>query len=358
MTSASRSLARSRFRSRSRARRFVPVFALTAAAALVLAGCSGASGDPATTGSGSGDGASKGAAADPRAPEQTDVAVGGIRAPGLAPLSLAQSAGIAADYGLEWTPSWVDNSGIAVTSVLSGDLVAANSSYFGVIDAALQGLDIVVVTEGWASAPGTGSLETMPDSGIESVEDLIGKTVAVVSLNSSHAIKLKDQLLKADLDPDDVNWVELPYGEVATALEQGTVDASSAVGAALAAAKNDLGTVTVFDYGSGEYEGMAESGYIMKRSFVEANPNTTAAIQCTLAESAQLALDDEETYLGELTAVFGMTPEAAKADVPPAFISGSRADALQKNADIYLNVGSIEGEFDMSSITIPMPENC
>jgi len=332
-------------------------FAVTAAAALLLAGCSGGGGSAEGNAGSGGDSDAK-ASVDPTAPEQSKASIVGIRGPGMAPVWVIGQEGVDTDYNIEIRPGWVDNSGVAVTSVVSGDAAAANSSYFGVIDAVNQGIDLVVVAEGWASSPGSASLETLPDSGITKIEDLIGKNVAVVSLNSSHAIKLKDQLLKAGLNPDDVNWVELPYGQVPAALEQRTVDASSAVGAVLAQVKNTLKSVTVFDYGGGEYEGMAESGYIMLRSFVEANPNTTAAIQCSVSKASKMVKDDRAFYDQFLTKEMGMAPEDASKINLEDFQHTIRPKALQQNADVALNVGTIDKPFDFASITIPMPDNC
>src|SRR5690625_4208160 len=152
--------------------------------------------------------------------EVSEVRISGIKAPGTVPLEYAADE-IAPGYGLTIEPVYVDNSGVAVTSVIGGDVVATNASFFGVIDAINQGLELVVIAEGWASTPNTGTLEALETSGITSLEDLAGKTVNVISLNSSHAIKLRSTMLEQGLDPDAVNWVELPYGEVAAALEQG-----------------------------------------------------------------------------------------------------------------------------------------
>ncbi len=293
---------------------------------------------------------------DPASPEITDVTLAGIRGPGTIPLQYAADA-YGQEYGLTITPSFVDNSGVAVTSVISGDAAAANTSYFGVIDAINQGLPLVLIAEGWASTPDTGSLEALPDSGIEGLEDLAGKTVNVISLNSSHAIKLRDAMLEADLDPDAVDWVELPYGEVAAALEQGTIDASSAVGPTLAAVRG-MGSVTVFDYGSGEYEGMAESGWVASREFVEKNPNTVAAIQCALFAAQGALVADRALFEEQFSAFLGAPAEVAANEVMLAYQTENRLEDIQRNADIYFDSGRLGEKFDFSSHVLPAPRTC
>ena len=295
-------------------------------------------------------------AVDPFAPEVTDVKLAGIKAPGLIPLHIAATE-TSAEYGLTIEPVWIDNSGIAITSVISGEVAAANASYFGAIDAINQGLEIVLIAEGWASTPGTGPLEALPSSGIETLADLEGKTVNVISLNSSHAIKLRDVMLSEGLDPEAVNWVELPYGEVAAALEQGTIDASSAVGPTLGAVKG-MGSVTVFDYGAEPFTGMAESGWWASKAFVDANPNTVAAIQCSIFGAQGALVADRALYDTAFQELLGAPEAVAKADIMLDFQTSNRLDQIQRNADLYLAADRITEEFDFSLHVLDAPDNC
>lgn len=332
----------------TRLRSRLALAATVTAAALTLAACGG---------SADGSAAELPDDVDPSSPEVQEITGLTFRAPIAAGFIQAEKGGAAADYGLALTTQWIESSATAVSQVVAGDVQVAQSSYFGVIDAARQGIEVVIVSESYASSPGVASLETLPDSGINELKDLIGKKVAVVSLNSSHAVKIKDSLLDEGLDPNDVEFVELPYGEVPAALQQGTVDASSAQGAVLAQVKDTLKTVTVFDYGEGKYEGMAESGWIMKKSFVEENPNTVAALQCALLKGTD-AVKDEATYQRVLTEDLELNEEAVAADVSPLFGAEIRKDPLQMNADMLFNIGSIDEEFEVASITIPTPTNC
>ncbi|WP_440707898.1 ABC transporter substrate-binding protein [Herbiconiux sp. YIM B11900] len=327
--------------------------ALALAFAASLAACSagGAGGS-----AGSGDPVAELTPGDPNAPETTEVKLTGIKGPGTIPLQYAADQ-TAADYGLTIEPYFVDNSGVAVTSVISGDAAAANTSYFGVIDAIKQGLDLVVIAEGWASTPGTGSLEALPSSGITDLADLEGKTVNVISLSSSHAIKLRNTMLQEGLDPDAVKWVELPYGEVAAALEQGTIDASSAVGPTLAAVRG-LGSVTVFDYGSGEYEGMAESGWVASRTFAEKNPNTVAAIQCSIFGAQGALAADRAEFEAQFSSFLGAPAAVAAAEVMLDYQSENRLEDIQRNADVYFASGRLTEEFDLAAHVLPAPESC
>lgn len=333
-------------------RRATALGAMAVSALLAVAGCTGES---STTGSTTTTGSED---RDPYAPETTDITGASFRAGGSAALIEAELGGYASEYGITITPEWIESSAIALSSLISGDVQVAYSSYAGVIDAVQQGIPLVLVAEAIASTPGAAMLEALPDSGITSIEDLPGKTVAVVSLNSSHAVKIKDSLIDAGIDPATVNFVELPYGEVPAALEQGTVDASSATGASLRQAKDELSTVTVFDYGGGKYEGMAEAGWIMTQDFVSQNPNTVAAFQCSMQKGADKVMTDDATYRDILVDPIGLSQEAAALDVRNTFQSEIRPDPLQLNADILENIEVLTSPFDMQSIVEPWPDNC
>ncbi len=322
--------------------------AVSVSAMLALSACGGSASSPAPELPNS---------ADPHAPEVTEISALTFRAPIAAAVIQTGKGGVGGEFGLNVTPKWIESSATAVSQIVSGDVQAAQSSYFGVIDAARQGIDVVIVSESYASSPGAASLEALPGSGIKELKDLLGKKVAVVSLNSSHAVKIKDSLKEQGLDPAQVEFVELPYGQVAAALQQGTVDASSAQGASLAQVKSTLGTVTVFDYGDGKYKGMAESGWIMKKTFIEQNPNTVAAFQCSLLRATE-QVKDKAVYAEILKTDLGFNDQAVASDVAPDFGAKIRSEPLQLNADILKTIGAIDEDFDVASITLPTPENC
>jgi len=320
--------------------------------AALLAGCSSGGGNT----SGNGGAQTPATAADPHSPELSEVKITGIAGPGLVPLAVTMDK-YASEYGLKITFVPADNSGVAVTQVVSGDVAAANTSYFGVIDAINQGLPLEVIAEGWASTPNTGSLEALPSSGIKELKDLIGKKVNVISLTSSHAIKLRASMIAAGLDPDQVSWVELPYAEVANALQQGTIDASSAVGPTLAAVKG-LGSVTVFDYGADPYQGMAESGYVSSQDFITKYPNTTAAIQCAIFAGQEAVKNDRALYEQYFQSFLKGSAAAAAADVMLDYQTTNRIDALNRNVEVYKDSGLLTQDFDYADHTLAAPGNC
>ena len=150
---------------------------------------------------------------------------------------------------------------------------------------------------------------------------------------------------------------QLPYSEVAAAFDQGTLDASSAVGPTLGAVLS-AGATIVFDYGAGAYEGMAESGWISSTDFVAKNPNTIAAFQCSIFAAQGALHADRALYEEYFQTALGAPEAAAKADVMLNFQTTNRIDALNRNIEVYEGSGLLGQSIDFAAHTLAAPANC
>jgi NitT/TauT family transport system substrate-binding protein len=65
-----------------------------------------------------------------------------------------------------------------------------------------------------------------PKSGISSIADLKGKTVATVQLASLNTLDVEEMVHEAGVNPGAVHFVPMPFQEMPQALQQGTVDAA------------------------------------------------------------------------------------------------------------------------------------
>lgn len=326
--------------------------ALASAFMLALAGCSGTSAGP-------GDEKPLESSGDPSAAEQSSVSIATYRLGTVSPLLVSEDVEGVDRHGLEIEPDWVESSAAGMALVLGGDAQFAYSSFWGVVDAAVQGLDIVIVTEMMRFPPGQLTMEALPESGISSIEDLEGKTVAVPALNGAQHNRLQYAFHEEGLDIDSIEIVELPMGEVPAALANGTIDAGSVAGPPLTKVKTEQDSVTVIDFADGLFKDAAEGGIVTTREFAESNPNTVAAFQCAWA-SGVTAIEDNEVYKQVLIDDLGFSPEVAEADLAnkPNFQIGADAEALQSFPDIMQTIGSLDEDVDMESLIVPMPDTC
>ena len=332
------------------ARRRMAALMVSASLAGVLAGCSAATPAPATT---------SGEAGDPFAPESEVIKIGGFSAISF-PMIAAETAGVPDKYGIELPWTTVESSPASISLAVGGGADFAHTSYWGVVDSINQGIELRIVAESIAAAPGITQLVVLPDSGYTDLEDLAGKKVAVVSLNSNPHIILSAELKEAGIDPESgLEFVQLPFGEMPAALENNLVDAAIIAGAALSDAVNTLNTETLFDFGGGEYEGFPEGGWITTKQYAETHPNNVAAFQCTQIAANEIISTDDEAFADALRQL-DYNEEAVKFSMENAatFPTEYNLEALQGLFDTAFELGRITTQLDVEDYIVPLPENC
>jgi ABC-type nitrate/sulfonate/bicarbonate transport system substrate-binding protein len=189
--------------------------AVTAAAALTMAGCSsGGSTAQGASGNGSGTTSAKFAYAS------------------TSPLASV----IAAEQSGDWTKSGIDVSvdqvpdvGTATTLAIGKKDQFGHSAPSTAFAAMSQGVPITIIAGlGFGTGDAqAGYLTSLGSSGIKTLADLKGKTVAVTAIGSSYDFYLRAALKRIGLNPaTDVHIVPVPYPQMQGALQQHTVDAA------------------------------------------------------------------------------------------------------------------------------------
>lgn len=144
------------------------------------------------------------------------------------PVYVAVEKGFFAEEGLDVEiVDTVAGGATAVQMVSSGDVQGALLSTMAIINARSSGLPVVGVTD-IQSAFEESPLEEFyvrADSGIDSIEDLKGKKIAINLVKSSFHYTWLMALENAGMTADDVEFVNLSFDQQQAALERGDVDA-------------------------------------------------------------------------------------------------------------------------------------
>ena len=328
------------------------LLSLTAVAALVLTGC-GAPGaatesqaKPAQTG-------------DPFSPEVATITGAQYRQTSASPFLAAMDSGIAAEHGLTLKYEWAESSPAMLTQVVSGNAQVGTSSLWGVVNAIQQGMDIRIVGEDYREVTDSLTVEALPNSGIKGIEDLAGKKVGVVGLNSGHDLRIKYALKLKGLDPNGPQFVDLPFGQMGSSLETGAIDAGVFVGTGLKVAKEKLKSTTVMDYGKEPYKDFPALQWVMSGQFVDKNPNAVAAFQCAVVlQGATLAQSDQDLYQAGLKKHLGWDDAAIAATTKVTFPAANDVEQMQIVPDIMHELGVVPDKLDLATVTVPLPENC
>lgn len=107
--------------------------------------------------------------------------------------------------------------------------VAANAADVGQGDsiqlgnAVARGLPLAIFAGGGLydhSAPQT-ALAVLRDATIRAAKDLVGQTVAVITLESLSAISVKTWLKASGVDPAAVKFIEIPFPQMIPAMQKG-----------------------------------------------------------------------------------------------------------------------------------------
>ena len=198
----------------------------------------------------------------------------------------------------------------AAELIASGQINAAYGLTASFMEPISNGLNITFTT---GLHTGCTKYYVKPDSGIDSLEDLKGKTVGVPALSDSSVINLKRKLADVGLDVTsanpDVEFVAYSMTDLPAALDNDGVDAVGLHDPVATTAEEEFGFTKILDTGEDEKfvdeyccQAFVETGLI------ESNPDGAAAYTRALQKAA--AFIQAEPY------------EAAKIQVDKGYITG------------------------------------
>ncbi|QUG75718.1 transporter substrate-binding domain-containing protein [Erwinia sp. E602] len=255
------------------------------------------------------------------------------------PISVALKQGFFKKYGLNVEP--VNFSG--PTDALLQAIATGKAD--GGIGMALRWLkpleqgfdvDLTVGTHG-----GCMRLLAPKDSGINSVRDLVGKSVAVTDQASPIRNFFAIQLAKLGIDPDtQVNWVQYPADLFGEALRKGEVQALATDDPQGWLIKKRDGLVEVDNNLNGEYSNLTCCVLGLRGSLVRDNPKVAQAISQAIIDAQQWTAD----HPAESAKIFApFVPGNVSADDIAAMLSEhthahhSSGAQLRKEVAIYVN---------------------
>jgi NitT/TauT family transport system substrate-binding protein len=287
------------------------------------------------------------------APEISELRVGLIPIADVAPVFIGIDQGIFEDEGLTISTEFAQGGAAAIPAVVAGDIDIAFGAYPSFFGANEQGLDLRIISEANSAAPGFAGILSLPDSGIETVEDLAGTTIAVNTLDNLVQLAVEAQLVDAGLTLDDVTLVEIGFPDMVATLETGEVDVIAVVEPFNSLAQNTLSATVVSDMFAGRVEGFPVAGFFVTAAFAEENPNTVAAFQRAFTAAVEVANGDPETVYSILpTYIETATEEGARELNYPLFVSGLDVDHIQTVPDFMAAAGLLEGEVDVAEYVV------
>ena len=280
-------------------------------------------------------------------PEKAEISLGLLPIADVAPVFIAIEQGFFADEGLTVSTEFTQGGAATIPALASGDLDIGFGAYPSFFNAVSQDLPLKIISEANRPAPLFAGLYSMPDSGIATVTDMTGKTIAVNTLNNVVQLAVQAQLVDAGMSLDDVTLVEIPFPDMVATLERGDVDVIAVVEPFGTIARTTLNATLVIDMFANRMEEFPVAGFFVTDSFLADKPNTVAGFVRAFDRAVEVANSDPDAVPTILpTYITTATEESARALNYPLFVSGIDVAILQTVPDFMVEAGILTEPID------------
>lgn len=322
------------------ARPWIPALA---ASMLALAACGG--GD---------DGNSPDAASSGENGEVREVTVGMLPILPTAALYAGIEEGFFEDRGIEIVVETGQGGAALLPAVMTGQIDVATSNPVSLLQARGEDLDVRVIAH-WTSSLSEGDTDingvvAAAGSGMESAQDLAGKTVAVNTLNGMGGLTIREAVRADGGDPDAVSFVELPFPDMPAALSGGDVDAvwvPEPFLGSLQAAGN-----TVVTYSSKEsVPGHPTQLFFTSAQLMESDPGLVEDFTAAIEETLEFAEANPDAVTAQITQVLPqLPPEVAEQVQLEEFGTDLRRDQLEQLGELMVADGLLDEDADIDGL--------
>ena len=270
------------------------------------------------------------------------------------PLLVARDKGYFTDENLSVTWSMVSQGGVAIEAVFGGSAEVGGSATFETMVARANGFDLTFIADGvhiHDQPPDNSALLVRTDGSIRSAADLVGKKVSVGLINSVNYVHMLEWLHKHGVDPKNVEFLEIPFPQMADALFQKRLDAVWNV-EPFVTFMTQGGKAKVLAYPYQEtVPGMDIVAYFAKESWIKANHDVALrfrrAMDRATTDLATMSKEDRDNWVAKFT---GMKLAVVKNVTLPVFTTQYNIPTLQANIDLAVKYKMINKPFDVKTM--------
>jgi len=250
------------------------------------------------------------AGAQTSGPEKPNITFGVFPITNYGVVYLALQQGFFQAEGLNVTPRVMGGNPIA--GIVGGDFDTGGVTWTAFLLATNRGIPLRPLSEADRGAPSQALMMVRNGSPIKTVEDLIGKKIAVITLGGACDLILNDVLLKKGLDYKSIGYTVMGVPDMAPTVLRGGVDAACIPEPLLSAVQAQGGLLPLFDLFTGEYDRFPLVGFPVTQRFADSYPNTVAALQRALAKGLAFAHDNPDKLRDIYPTFTTITPALAR----------------------------------------------
>jgi NitT/TauT family transport system substrate-binding protein len=270
----------------------------------------------------------------------------------VAPLYMAVNNHLFDNAGLKIELVQESSDDDAIKQLNAGNLDIAFATHVSFFKAEAAGSKLELQGEAYQAGSDTMALVTLPSSGYTNSSGKNNPRIAVNTVNDLGELSTKSVLETAGVAQNKIQFKTVPFADMATALQNQTVDAAWMVEPFITKAEQQLGATILTDAARGATLAMPMSGYAATKKFADANPNTMNAF-CNALQQAQQQASDRLAVQSVLKDYAGV--DAATADLISVgtFPTTLKAIRLQRVADMMETSGVLQNRLDVQSMLPP-----
>jgi ABC-type nitrate/sulfonate/bicarbonate transport system substrate-binding protein len=255
-----------------------------------------------------------------------------------APLVVARDKGFFTDENLNVTWTNVNQGAIAVEAVFGGSVEIGGSSIFEPMVARGNGLDLVFIAASArirSAPPDNSGVAVRSNDAITGAKDLVGKKISAGLINSVNYVHMREWLQRNGVDPNSVQFLEIPFPQMADALFQNRLDAVWNVEPFLTVMlKTGNARILAYPYQE-NVPRMDITAYMAKESWVKANPDVVRRFRRAIDRATTYLVNASKEERNDFVAKYsGMKPELVAAVNLPEYTTEFNVPSLKANLDI------------------------
>jgi NitT/TauT family transport system substrate-binding protein len=199
----------------------------------------------------------------------------------------AAQQGFFKKHGLDVEIVTLANGPAVAAAVVGGALDIGSGNTSTLAAAHERGIPFVMIAPSgiYLSKAPTAALMVLKNSPFKTPADLAGKTVGVGGLRTISEIAVRAAVEKAGLKGDAVKYVEIPFPQLASALDSGRVDAVLVEEPAMATLLNGDGRVLAYPYDTIAPQWI-EGGYFTTLDYAKSHGDVIHRFADAMAEAA------------------------------------------------------------------------
>ncbi|GGL10238.1 ABC transporter substrate-binding protein [Mangrovihabitans endophyticus] len=283
----------------------------------------------------------------------TTIKVGVIPIVDVAPIYLGIKQGFFSDEGLDVKLETAQGGAAIVPGVVSGQYQFGFSNTTSLLLAGSKGLALKGVAAGVASTgedgKDFGAVIVTKDSPIKTAADLVGKRVAVNTLKNINTTTINKVVRDAGGDPSTINYVELPFPDIVSAVDNGDVDAGQVVEPFLTIGTGQGDRQVVSNY-AGTSPNLTVGMYFTSQQYASQHADQVKGFTTAMNKSLEYAgahPDDARAILSTYTKI---DPDIQKDLVLPKWPSSVDRDSVQLLAQLAQQDGLITKQPDLGAL--------